>query len=46
MYGIYDDRFQIDDFKVLLNDNVRLIFSTLVCSAYLEEQIPEDDFFS
>ncbi|KAI3415783.1 hypothetical protein GPALN_005367 [Globodera pallida] len=45
-YGLYDDRFKIDDYDTLLRQNVRLIFTTLACSSYLSKEIQEPDFFS
>uniref|UniRef100_A0A914HGD4 RNA helicase n=1 Tax=Globodera rostochiensis TaxID=31243 RepID=A0A914HGD4_GLORO len=45
-YGLYDDRFKIDDYDTLLRYNVRLIFTTLACSSYLSKEIQEPDFFS
>uniref|UniRef100_A0A914MF86 RNA helicase n=1 Tax=Meloidogyne incognita TaxID=6306 RepID=A0A914MF86_MELIC len=46
LYGITDDRFGLDSYKEIIQLNIRLIFSTLACSAYLEENINEPDFFS
>ncbi|CAK5073612.1 unnamed protein product [Meloidogyne enterolobii] len=46
LYGITDDRFGLDSYKEIIQLNIRLIFSTLACSAYLEENITEPDFFS
>ncbi|KAL3125935.1 hypothetical protein niasHT_009464 [Heterodera trifolii] len=46
IYGLYDERFKIDNYAMLTKQNVRLVFATLACSAYLEEEIRVSDFFS
>ncbi|KAF7633169.1 hypothetical protein Mgra_00007448 [Meloidogyne graminicola] len=46
LFGITDERFKLDSFKEIVEQNIRLFFTTLSCSAYLEDNITEPDFFS
>ena len=45
MFGQEDRRFVVDEYKHIKAQNIRLFFTTLACSAYLEKINEEEDNF-